>query len=216
MQWFWCHVSNACDRAQPGKGALRPAASALLRAACLGAPALPGHRLHQVDCVCWQHLRCRLPCAGADVASCSPVAHPGGVTALRALPGRQGSLAVSAGKDLQLALWRLPSKEAIGAAASKGATGRPQAHAWQQVASYSGHKAAVECVAPSPDGARIASGGWDSNLFVWQTGAHLVCCWCTLPFDAIKSSRAPFRAQSCCRERLSPYRAALREIKAVL
>ena len=114
------------------------------------------------------------------MASCSPMAHHGGVTALCALPGRQGSLAVSAGKDLQLALWRLPGTEAVGAAAGKGAMGRPQARAWQQLASYSGHKAAIECVAPSPDGASIASGGWDSNLFVWRSGVHLQQIRCTV------------------------------------
>ncbi len=128
------------------------------------------------------HLSCKAPHAGAVITSCSPVAHHGGVTALHALPGSQGSLAVSAGKDLQLALWHLP--EAVGAAVSKGAMDRPQANAWQQLASYAGHKAAVECVAPSPDGARIASGGWDSNLFVWPTGVHLQhtsCKLCSMP-----------------------------------
>eukprot|EP00891_Asterochloris_glomerata_P002010 jgi/Astpho2/2010/e_gw1.00038.127.1_t len=134
---------------------------------------------------CWQ---------GAVITSCSPVAHHGGVTALRALPGSQGSLAVSAGKDLQLALWHLP--KAVGAAVSKGAMDRPQANAWQQLASYAGHKAAVECVAPSPDGARITSGGWDSNLFVWPTGLAAEPAALSMPKKKRKASDMSAQAAS--------------------
>lgn len=98
-----------------------------------------------------------------DDCTCSYTAHEGPINAVAVLPGGSAAtLAVTAGKDRSLRLWQF--------SADKHAAERRA----ELVATFSGHSDCVEAVAVSPDGARMASAGWDGSLRLWRCGQEVV------------------------------------------
>nr|AIF73520.1 WD40 protein [Volvox ferrisii] len=93
-------------------------------------------------------------------------AHEGGVNCVRYLPPSQGNLLLTCGKDLTVKLWKLEDPPAAG----PGPGSAPHPHPPRLLATYRAHSDAVEAVAVSPGGTRMASCGWDGRLMVWETG----------------------------------------------
>jgi ribosome biogenesis protein YTM1 len=124
----------------------------------------------------------RLVAADGAATVATFAAHAGPVTALAALPARRGAppLVVSAGKDGAVRLWRLDAA----ASASADAPAR-------LIASFSGHTDAVEAVAVSPGGARLATAGWDGSLRLWRCGGDVLAAYDDAGGDA--APRAPPR-----------------------
>ncbi len=89
-------------------------------------------------------------------------AHADGVNAVACLPAGQGQgLVLSAGKDHHVRLWQATQED----------SGSWACHV---VAQCVGHADAVEGMALSPSGDRLATCGWDGALLLWRTGAELV------------------------------------------
>ncbi|KAK9830819.1 hypothetical protein WJX74_008517 [Apatococcus lobatus] len=133
-------------------------------------------------------------------------AHKGGVNVIRPLPTSSSAsappLLVSAGKDQKARLWTGPPQDAP---ASHGAhhsatrltngSASAQQDTLQAVAVYGGHTDAVQCAAVNPVGSRLATGGWDSHLFLWPTGAEVAAS----ALDG--SAAAPVKPSSAARKK---------------
>lgn len=97
--------------------------------------------------------------------SCSYTAHTSAVTAVLHVPGSEGSLALTAGKDHKVRLWQL-----------QAAGEQPEL-----LATYNGHTDSVQGIAASPNGSRLCSAGWDGQLLISRTGeglrvhCHITC-----------------------------------------
>ena len=89
-------------------------------------------------------------------------AHADGVNAVACLPAGQGEgLILTAGKDHLVKLWQSSS-------------GPKDSWSCRLVAQYAAHADAVESIALSPSGDRMASCGWDGALLLWRAGAAVL------------------------------------------
>lgn len=90
----------------------------------------------------------------------SLLGHKSAITDL-AFSADQRFLYSAGGSDLRLGVW---DTRDMGASAQYGK---------RHVAWLTGHKDTVVCLAISPDGKRVISGGYDQTLIVWDTDSHL-------------------------------------------
>ena len=92
-------------------------------------------------------------------------AHADGVNVVASLPSSQGEgLVLTAGKDNLVKLWQT----------TPSARGTGGSWACRLLAQYAAHTDAVEGLAISPSGDRVASCGWDGALLLWRTGAEII------------------------------------------
>ncbi len=100
--------------------------------------------------------------AGSSEPAASFAAHKGPVKAAVAVPSSAGQLLLTVGGDMVGRVWRDVAPEAPGGQAPA----QPEA-----LAVLRGHGEGIEAAVASGDGAWCCTGGWDSKLLLWQSGA---------------------------------------------